>query len=104
MPETSRPTARGDIVRSGAAAQHGYQAYKAGIIVNIFRLFQRWTRRGGNSEQNAPRVLPSTTSIPTRASRTWEQVDNNGPANDLAHQVAIQVVDNATAVGSHGAR
>ena len=69
--------------------------------MNIFRLFQRWRREGGNSDQNAPRVLPSTTSIPTR---TLDQVDNNGPANDVAHQVAIQMVDNANAAGGHGAR
>ena len=69
--------------------------------MNIFRIFQRWRRKGGNNEQNAPRVLPSTTSIPAR---TLEQGDNNGPANDVVHQAAIQVEDHANAAGGHGAR
>ena len=101
LPEASGPTERGGILRSGGAAQHAYQADKAGIILNIFRIFQRWMHKGGSSANNAPPVFPSTTLIPTG---TLEEVDNNGPENDVAAQAAIPVVDHANSVGSRVAR
>ncbi len=69
--------------------------------MNIFQLLRKWLHKGGGSANNPPPVFPSTTLIPTG---TLEEVDNAGPANDVAHQTAKHVVDHATAVGSHGAR
>ena len=69
--------------------------------MNIFRLFQRWRRKGDNSAKDAPRVSPPTTLMPTGV---LEEMANTGPANDVADQASIRVVDHANAVGSHGAR
>ena len=69
--------------------------------MNIFQLFQRWRRKGGNSAKDAPRVSPPTTLM---ATGVLEEMANTGPANDVADQASIRVVDHANAVGSHGAR
>lgn len=69
--------------------------------MNIFRLFQRWKHKGGNGAKNVPRVLPSTTSTSTG---TLEEMENNDPANDVAHQAAIPRADHSNAVGSQMAR
>ena len=69
--------------------------------MNIFRLFQKWKRKGTTSTKTVSEVLPSAPVIPIEV---LGEKESNGPANSVLHQAGINSAIHANAVGGDTAR